>query len=269
MKAVCKRAVRLLVLGWSLCLLGGCVLQDKLIFFPEKLPRDFAFQLPSNAREVFLKTEDAEEINGLFYKGRDAKKVVLFFHGNAGSLRGWKEVASDFTEKGADFLVIDYRGYGKSSGKFSEAGFYADGQAAYEYLLAQSYRPEQIVVVGRSIGSGVATDLASRRPVGGLILEAPFSSLLQLGKEKYWFLLPGLWARYRFDNFGKIAKVNAPILLLHGESDSLIPPEHSRRLLGRIKSGGKLTLIPGGDHNDLGSFPEYHEAVGEFLRQLP
>ncbi|MGV3771569.1 MAG: alpha/beta hydrolase [Verrucomicrobiales bacterium] len=260
--------LRIAAVVYLIFLLGGYMLQEKLIFFPEKLPKDYTFNLQSGAREIFLPTAAGNEINGLFYQQKGSNMVALYFHGNAGSLRGWQQVASDFTSRGLDLLIIDYHGYGKSTGKFSEPGFYQDALAAYEFLLSQSYRPDQIIVYGRSLGSGVAFDLASKKPIKGLVLESPFSSLLQLGKEKYRFLLPGLWARYHFDNLAKAKDLTIPVLLLHGDMDEIIPASHSEKLLRALPGTKKLVVIPGGGHNDLGSFSQYDQELDAFLNGL-
>jgi fermentation-respiration switch protein FrsA (DUF1100 family) len=240
------------------------VYQARLIFYPGKLPRNFIFKLGDKDKEIFLETSDHEEIHALYYEG-GRPEVILYFHGNAGDLSGWQFVSEDFTVHDYNFLIIDYRGYGKSTGTLSEEGLYADADAAYEFLISKGFAAQQIIVYGRSIGSGVAVDLASRYPVKGLILESPYSSLSKLANEKLPFLFPSLYLRFRFNNLEKIKKVKGPVILLHGGNDSLIPSSHSERLLKKITSKKKLIIIREGSHNDLNSFEEYNRFLEEDL----
>jgi len=240
------------------------ILQSRLIFFPGKLPRDFKFQLGDIGEEHFIKTSDGETINALFYRGtRD--DVILYFHGNAGDLSGWQFVAEDFTATGYNILLVDYRGYGKSSGSIGENGFYADAEAAYGYLLREKgFNPQDIVIYGRSIGTGVAVDLASKFPNKGLVLESPYTSLGALADDKVPFFFPSLYLRYKFNNEKKINHVKSPVIFVHGTLDTLIPSSHSEYLYGKFEGKKKLILVSQGAHNDLNSFEDYHH----FLRQV-
>jgi uncharacterized protein len=231
--------------------------QQKLIFYPGTLAKKFNMNLGAHQHEVFLETHDGETIHGLYCEGT-RQTVILYFHGNAGDLNGWKFVTEDFTALGYPILIIDYRGYGKSTGPISEEGMYADGEAAYEYLTQELHiKPEGILLYGRSIGTGVAVEMATRYPVGGLVLESAYTSLGALANEKVPFFFPSLYLRFRFNNLQKITKLTCPVVLLHGTQDELIPPAHSQRLLDAVKSKKKLILVKGGGHNDLGSFSEY------------
>ncbi|MBA2660902.1 MAG: alpha/beta hydrolase [Bradymonadaceae bacterium] len=230
-----KRILRMVALVFILTVSFFIVitlLQSKLIFVPERLPADYAFALADHEEEHFFETVDGERLNAIWSRAPgDSRATVLYFHGNAGSLRTWKEVASDFTALGLDTFIIDYRGYGKSSGRLSEAGLYHDAQAAWDYLLAKGLLPADIVIYGRSIGTGVASELAANVDAArALILESPFTSLVALAKELNPFLLPGLLLRFRFDNATKLPRAQMPILLVHGARDGLIPASHSHKL---------------------------------------
>jgi fermentation-respiration switch protein FrsA (DUF1100 family) len=241
------------------------IFQTRLIFYPGKLPKDFKFMLGENDQELFLETADHEAINALFFPGTRAE-VILYFHGNAGDLSGWQFVAEDFTAHGYNFLIIDYRGYGKSSGTISEDGFYRDAEAAYMFLLQEKgFTPQDIIIYGRSVGSGVAVDLAGKHKTRGLILESPYASLKKLANEKLPFLFPSLYLLLSFNNIQKIKNVDSPVILLHGSIDTLIPASHSERLFKKIQSKKKMILIPGGSHNDLNAFQEYDFFLEEEL----
>jgi len=241
------------------------IFQTRLIFYPGKLSKDFKFKLGDNDREVFLETSDHEAIHALFFGGARAE-VILYFHGNAGDLGGWQFVAEDFTAHGYNVLIIDYRGYGKSAGTISENGFYRDAEAAYTFLVQEKgFSPQDIIIYGRSIGTGVAVDLASKHKTRGLILESPYSSLKKLANEKLPLLFPSLYLRFHFNNIQKIKKVECPVILIHGGKDTLIPAAHSERLFKKITGEKKMILIPEGSHNDLNSFQEYDEFLEEIL----
>lgn len=259
-----KIVAAIAVLLYGLVIVALYALQSRLIFFPGKLPPGFKFTASRNCQELFLPATDGERINALFFPNR-GNSVILYFHGNAGNLGGWQFVGQDFLSTGYDFMIIDYRGYGKSSGKLSENGFYLDADAAYDYLIKKGFAPENILIYGRSIGSGVAVDLASRKPCQGLILESPYSSMEELATEKFPFFFPSLYLQYKFDNFGKINRVKSPVIFLHGLEDGLIPASHSRRLFESFKGKKKLIEVPGGSHNNLASFTAYVE----FLKNFP
>jgi uncharacterized protein len=238
--------------------------QTRLIFFPGKLVGQYKFRLRSVDEELFLKTQDGETLNALFYPGI-LPDVILYFHGNAGDLSGWQFVAEDFAAAGFNILLIDYRGYGKSTGEISEKGFYQDADTAYKYLLDRGFAPNKIIIYGRSIGTGVAIELAGRKLCKGLVLESPYSSLGKLANEKLPFFFPSVYLKYRFDNLGKINQVKCPIVFMHGQIDEIIPASHSKRLFEKFEGKKKLILIKGGSHNDLNSFAEHQIFINEEL----
>jgi uncharacterized protein len=259
------KTVLIVIAGLYICvLIIGYLYQSKLIFMPERLPQNFAFT--TRSKEIWLDTSDGKKINALFFEGT-RPEVILYFHGNAGSLNGWQFVADDFVSLGYSVLIIDYRGYGKSQGKISEPGFYADADAAYDYVR-KTFAPDNIIVYGRSIGTGVAVDLCARRDAAALVLESAYTSMANLGKQKLPWLLPQLLLRTRFNNEEKIAGIKCPVLLIHGTDDALIPPSESLVLFGACKSEKKLVLIKGGEHNNLDSFAKYHHTISVLLPTL-
>jgi len=241
---------------------------DRFIFFPEKLSRTTSFDLGPDDRELTISTEDGEELSGILFTAPRPKGVILYFHGNAGSLSSWRYVSGDIVPKGFDILIIDYRGYGKSTGKISEEGLYRDAEASYEQLRSLGRKEDEIIVYGRSLGTGVAVHLATTRKIRALVLEAPFTTLPDLASHLLPIPVPAFYIPYRFDNLGRAPAVKVPTLLFHGTRDELIPPEHSRKILDALTCEKKLVLVKGGEHNDLSSFPEYHEALKGFLDSL-
>ena len=242
---------------------------ERFIFVPEKLPGDFDYRLPKNAQELFIDTSDGETINAILFKAPSAKGVVVYFHGNAGSLSSWQFVSDDIVPLGYDILIIDYRGYGKSTGNISEKGLYLDAEASFDRLKSLGYEEGRIVVYGRSLGTGVAFNLVGERKAGGLIIESPFTNMPDLVSAFFPIPLPGFIISIKFENMEKAPKVAIPTLVLHGDSDELIPFSQGRRIFEALKVKEKtMAVIKGGGHNDLSQFPEYHRAVKNFLDEL-
>lgn len=246
------------------------MMQERFLFFPESLPQDFDYSLPANAEEVFFDTDDGARINALWYRAENSNEtdessgVILYFHGNAGSLRTWKSVAPQILSTGYDLFIIDYRGFGKSTGTLSEKGLYADGRAAYRELLARGYEPEDIVVLGRSIGTGIACEIAATEEIRALILETPFTSMVELATE-YIPILPRLILNYKFENEKKAAKIDVPTLIIHGDQDEVIPIEHGRTIFDAFSEPRELALLAGAGHNDFTGHREYVASLTGFL----
>src|SRR5215212_520843 len=239
-------------------------LQERLIFYPEALAPDFTFTFPGRFEEIALPVDGAV-ISALYCKADHPKGVVLYFHGNAGSLRSWGAVAESFVGRGYDMLMPDYRGYGKSSGWIaSEQMLHDDAAVAYQYLLGH-YLKEQIVIYGRSIGSGIATYLAKTHRPRMLILETPYFSLKEIVRQHYPFV-PVALLKYplRIDLW--IGDVACPVYLFHGTSGDLIPHGASERLAALVRSEHQLITIVGGGHNDLSNFEQYDHQLDRILR---
>ncbi|MDX1629595.1 MAG: alpha/beta hydrolase [Fulvivirga sp.] len=262
---VLKSVLFVILPVYLLIIMVAFLSQEKMIFFPDQLSKDYAFNLGEKDEEVFLTTEDGETINGLFYEGHKTQ-VILYFHGNAGSLEGWQHIASDFTSLGYHFLIIDYRGYGKSTGDITEKGLYRDAQAAFNYLTQEKgFKPGDIIIYGRSIGTGVATELATQQKVKGLVLESAFTSLKKLANQKMPFLLPSLILEFHFNNIEKLQRVSCPIAFIHGSEDTLIPPSHTEKLFEAFSGNKEKVMIEGAGHNDLNTYNEYHQALADVL----
>ncbi len=266
MKKYIKLSFALLFIYIAVLMLG-CSAQTNLIFQPTKLEKDYKFSSEFNYEEVFLPTSDGNKINGLFFSD-SSDYVILYFHGNAGSLDSWQYVYTNFQSLGYNFFIIDYRGYGKSTGEISEEGFYIDAKTAYNYLLEKGFKENQIIIYGRSIGSGVAVNLACDKNINALILEAPFTSLKKLVTAKYPYLLPSLYLKYEFNNLEKINRVNSPLLVLHGRNDNVIPFKYGKELFEEFKGKKEFLPIENGQHNNLSTFPEFSQGILIFLYQI-
>ncbi len=245
----------------------GCS-QENLIFYPESLPPEYRFAFSQPFEELTVPVE-AATLNALLFKTRNSKGVILYLHGNAGSLRSWGEVAVDFTSRGYDILIPDYRGFGKSSGKIAnEKQLLDDGLALYR-LLTKSWPEDRIIVYGRSIGTGIATFIARSGKPGMLILESPFLSLIDLASHHYPFLprpIISMFLRYPLRSDRWIGEVACPVYLFHGAKDDIIPFDHSLRLEKLIRSPHRLIRIEGGGHNDLSDFGVFDREMDQILR---
>ncbi|MBN1696773.1 MAG: alpha/beta hydrolase [Spirochaetales bacterium] len=237
--------------------------QEKLIFYPEKLPRDYAFRFSHAFVEHFFVTDTGTVINALHFHLELPKGVVLYFHGNMGSLRTWGDASPPFLDLGYDVLVFDYRGYGKSTGNISEEGLYHDALFLYD-RLAEQYGEGRIVVYGRSIGSGIAVNLSSHRHPAKLVLEAPLYSMKDLVRRHFpW--LPVFLLRYRFRSDLAIGETACPVAIFHGTDDEVIPYESALKLVKHAKPGDLFFPIEGGRHNDLSRFPGYRNTLAWIL----
>jgi fermentation-respiration switch protein FrsA (DUF1100 family) len=240
--------------------------QDFFFFRPEKLPDWFSYEYPFPFEEINFDMEDGGKINAVLFRVPNSRGVVFYIKGNSRSIKGWGKFAKDFVGKGYDFFILDYRGFGKSTGKRSENILYSDLQQVYKWLAAR-YEEKNIVLYGRSLGSGLATRIASWNDPRMLILDCPYYSF-RYHVSLYGFWLPLRWLlRYpiRTDLF--IKKVNCPIYILHGDRDRLIPTRQGRMLADLRPDDITFYAIEGAGHNNLPEFPQYHDLLYELLNE--
>jgi fermentation-respiration switch protein FrsA (DUF1100 family) len=253
-------------IGILLLLLLGAVyvLQDKLIFFPEKVAADYKYPFQQPFEEVFFDTPDLSRLHALWFRQPNAKGVILYFHGNAGSLRSWGYIAEDFLPYGYEVFIPDYRSFGKSTGHLSETALHQDAQLTYDYL--QRHYPEQkIIIFGRSIGTGIATRLAAHNHPRQLILESPFYNFTDVAKAHYGFLPVALLLKYSFRSDEWIRQVPCPVYILHGTADAIVPFSSGQKLARLLPDPEAFIPIEGGGHNDLSNFKSYQLALKRLL----
>lgn len=251
--------------GIALLSLAVYFLQDFFIFKPEKLPQGFQFRYDAPFRELNFDVEPGVRINGLHFYRPEPKGLVLYFHGNTRSIKGWAKYARDFYRYDYDVVLVDYRGFGKSTGKRSEEEMLDDMQFVYQTLAAQ-YTEDHLIVYGRSLGSGFAVKVASDNSPRYLILDAPYYNFLQV-VERFLPMLPVRYVlRYHLRTDRWIQKVKCPVYILHGTRDFLIPIRHSEQLRNFNPRRITLIRINGGGHNNLPRFPEYHNFLRDILK---
>lgn len=245
-----------------------CVLfffgQDLFFFRPERLPHWFTYQYPFPFTEVNFDMEDGGNVNALHFRVPNSKGVVFYIKGNSRSIKGWGKFAKDFVGKGYDFFILDFRGFGKSRGRRTENILYSDLQQVYKWLAAQ-YGEEQIVLYGRSLGSGLAARIASWNNPSLLILDCPYYSFLyQI--QRYGFILPIRWLlRYHIRTDRFIPKVQCPVYIFGGKKDRLIPYKQCEMLKNLAPDNIHLFGIEQAGHNNLPEFPEYHDLLYDIL----
>ena len=238
--------------------------QERLIFFPQKLDRNKAFSFTGPFEEMSFRTRDAVRLNGILFKADSSKGLIFYLHGNGGSLEGWGRTAPAYTALHYDVFMLDYRGYGKSEGHISsEAQLHEDIQQVYDSLKGL-YGERNIVVLGYSIGTGLAARLAADNHPKMLILQAPYYSLVSMMRTRYpW--LPTFILRYRLETNKYLPGCAAPIVIFHGDCDDVIACENSNRLKALLKPGDTLIMLKGQGHNSMSDNQEYLRAIGGVL----
>ncbi len=235
---------------------------NRSVYYPLRYPHGpWELQAHIGAADVWLVTPDGLRIHAWSVERPGARLVSLHLHGNAGNISHRVAHIRAITDAGSSALMLDYRGYGKSQGRPTERGLYTDAETAYEHLLKTGFRPEQIVLHGESLGTAVAVDLASRRPCGGVVLEAPFTSARDVAQSVLPVIGPLLiWS---FDSRGKIGRVHAPVLFIQGDSDEIIPPRLGQALFAAAPEPKSFWTVPGAGHNDI-----LETAGAEYIRRL-
>ncbi|WP_298900169.1 alpha/beta fold hydrolase [uncultured Psychroserpens sp.] len=245
-------------------------LQDYMLFKPEKLPADFQFDYENQeTKEYNLETRDGAIINGLrFFPKGESKGVVLYLKGNSKSIKGWGKFAVDFTRHGYNVLMVDYRGFGKSTGRRSQKAIKRDLQLVYNKLKEQTTE-DRIILYGRSLGSGFAAKLASMNHPKMLVLDAPYYSLTKVTARYAPFMPLSLLMKYPLPTYKWLKYVQCPIHIIHGTHDKLIPYKTSVKLSQVNPKLTKLHTVIGGGHKNLNNFESYHRMLDDILNKAP
>jgi uncharacterized protein len=241
-------------------------LQERIIFVRFRLSKGYRFRFPQPYAEELLETGDGAFLHALRFVATEPKGLVIYFHGNTGSLRRWGKRAPRFINCGYEVLMPDPRGYGKSRGKLSEQALHADAQRWYEHAC-KTWPQERIVLYGRSLGSGLATPLAAANRPAALVLESPFANLFDAA-SRYSILLPyRLLLRYHFRNDVAVAKVKCPVYILHGKRDLTVPYASALKLYAAIPPSvpREMVTFPGGGHSDLARYARYGRKLRQWL----
>ena len=223
---------------------------DQLIYYPMRYPLGaWDLQAASGAKDQWLAAADGTQLHCWWFQKTDAHFVTLFLHGNAGNITHRVEHARAVMNAGSAFLVLDYRGYGKSQGRPSERGLYNDADAAYARLTELGYSPDCIIVQGESLGSAVAANLAMRRKCAAVILESPLMSASKVAET----VLPviGPLMIHGYDTYRMISQINVPLFVIHGDADEVVPFSQGRAVFAAAHEPKYFWAVHGAHHNDL------------------
>jgi fermentation-respiration switch protein FrsA (DUF1100 family) len=262
-----------------IALVYGCVValvfifQSHLVYYPHigregnLTPQAYGLVYET----VEIATDDGEKLAAWWVPAEGARGTVLFFHGNAGNISHRLDYLKMFRGLRYSTLIIDYRGYGTSTGSPSEEGTYRDAEAAWRYLTEQRGVPAaDIVLFGESLGAAVASWLAMRHPPRALVLASTFTSVPDLGAEVYWFLPVRLISRFRYDNISHLGAVRAPVMIAHSRDDEIVPFAHGQRLYAAAREPKRFLELAGGHNTGLIFMrEEWVRALADFLEEAP
>lgn len=255
-----------LVLGMLLALpVALYLLQDRLLFHPRPVPeatRALIAQSSPGVESVFIRATDGTRLHAWHLKG---SPLILYFGGNAEEV-SWMLTRAARHTPGTGWLLVDYRGYGSSEGSPSEKGLAADAFLWHDHAT-EKLRAQGVVLFGRSLGSGLAVQIAAARPVAGLILVAPYDSMISVGQHHYPFLPVGWMLKHPFDSLQHAPGITAPLLCLVAGRDEVIPVVHSKRLFDAWKGPKRWVELEGAGHNSTDDAPAFWQAIREFLVQ--
>ena len=256
------------LVGFYVLLVGALyILQRPMIFRADLSPAPPDFGSVPGFQEISYRTEDGLDLRALYRRAAPGKLTLVYFHGNADGLSGSLRVTERLGAEGYGLLLVGYRGYDGNPGNPTEHGLYADGRGAIRWLSEHGVPSSDTVLVGNSLGSGPATELAATFPVAGLVLISGYTSLPNVGASVYPFIPVKLLMRDRFDNIGKIGRVAAPILILHGTADWTIPYDHATALAAAAGNRAQVMPFEGTGH-ELVSSPALSPVIGRWLASL-
>jgi len=251
--------IALVVIGFPLLMY---LAQDSMIFFPQPVPEARRATIASQraVESIFIDAEDGTRLHAWHVQG---DPLVMYFGGNAEEV-SWMLDDAARRAPGTGWLLVDYRGYGSSGGKPSEKALVADALRWYDRVSPQA---KTIYLFGRSLGSGVAVQLAAQRPAAGVILVAPFDSLVEVGKHHYPVLPVGLLLRHRFDSVAVAPKITAPLLCIVAARDEIIPAVHAQRLYDAWGGPKRLITLEGAGHNSTDNHANYWPSIAAFIKK--
>lgn len=263
MTAVFSILTILLIVYFAICL-SFYFFQHYGFFRPEILATTFQYKYAFPFEELDFEMEDGGRINAIYFKVPNSRGVVFYLKGNSKSVKGWGKFAKDFLSNGYDFLMMDYRGFGKSRGKRTQEKLFSDSQYMYKWL-AKSYPESKIILYGRSWGSGIAARIASWNNPALLVLDSPYFSFYY-NVNRYLFFIPLKWLlRYDIRTDQYLKQVTCPVHIIHGTKDRLISFSQSEKLTALFPDKITLHNIEGGRHNNLPEFPEFFEILYNIL----
>lgn len=267
MMATATKIILICAIVYAIIIAIAFVAQRKLTYFPSTthvLPIDIGLE---NVEELTLTTPDGERVLAWYGRAQPGQPTLLYFHGNGGNLAVRSERMRRYLQRGRGMLMMTYRGYSGSSGSPSERANLADARLAYDRLIADGVAPADIVLYGESLGSGIATRLATQVPVGGIILESPYTSIAEVGQSRYPFLPVRYLMQDRYEQLGCIGGIRAPLLVVHGQRDRVVPFEMGEAVFKAAPEPKEFLPLPRAGHNDHHLNGQF-EAIGNWIDRL-
>lgn len=241
-------------------------LQDKFIFHPKKLSEDYQYAFDIPFRQIDLPVNEDKNLSIVQFTVPDTIRngIVLYFHGNRENINRYAPFAKNFTRNNYEVWMMDYPGYGKSTGKRKEQILYEDALTFYKMAISK-VAADSIIIYGKSLGTGIAAQLASVRDCKKLILETPYYSMDALAKHYFFFYPVVPMTKYSMPTYQHFEYIKAPIIIFHGTKDRVIPYKQAKRLALK-KNGTELVTIPKGRHNNLNDFPLFQQKLDTLLQ---
>lgn len=252
----------------AVVIIGAPIVERHLMYHPTGSRVDPAKYGLSGAEELLLNTPEGQTIIAWYAKAAPGQPTLLYFHGNSGTLADRADRIAAFTKIGRGILMMAYRGYSGSTGRPSEGANVADANFAYDTLVRMGVPAEDIILYGESIGTGIAVRVAAEHPVAGLILDAPYTSIVDVAEIRYPYLPARLMMRDRYETLRYLDRVQAPLLVVHGEQDTIIPVEMGRKVARSARSPAEIVTFRRAGHSDHAKFGSF-EATNEWIDRVP
>ena len=261
------RWLKIIVLAYCIIGIAFYYMQDYILFHPESLSKKTKYQFDNTHDEINIPYNKETTLNIIRFKVNDSavKGVVLYLHGNRKNISWYSKYANNFTKNGYEVWMLDYPGFGKSTGKFAEQELYDYALQLYK-LARTKYKPADIIIYGKSLGTCLASQLASVRDCKYLILETPCYSMTSLVAHYFPVFPVSRMLHYHFPTNEYLTNVTAPIIIFHGTDDGVVPYSNAKRLMPVLKQTDEFVTIDGGSHNDLNNFPIFHQKLDSLLR---
>jgi alpha-beta hydrolase superfamily lysophospholipase len=257
--------IALVLIGYTAICIFYYLNQERIIFPASGIALNTELNFTIDHQELYLDTPDGARLHGVLFKAENPKGLILHFHGNAENMRFMQTAAEPFVYRNYSFLAMDYRSYGKSSGDLSEQNLFADVALVMQHLIDSGWNSSDIILYGRSIGTGIAIQLASVFQPKGMVLYAPFYNLKSLAEFHFPLLPVDHLLDYHMESAEYLREVNCPILILHGDADRIIPLKQAKRL-ATIK--GRLVVLKNGRHNNLDGLDRFWQEIETFLAKI-
>lgn len=258
--------IKIVLAAYVIIGLAFYFLQDMVLFHPVSLKPTHRYNFKEPHRDINMRLDSVSNLNVIEFTTADtARGVILYFHGNKKNIAWYAKYASNFTKHGYEVWMIDYPGYGKSTGRFTEKDLYVYALALYQ-MADLRFNSDSIIIYGKSMGTGIAAELASTQKCRQLILETPYYSFTSLGKHYLPFYPVSYMLHFKMPTFEYIPKVKVPVTIFHGTADWIIPYSNAVKLKPLLKSADEFVTIENGSHNDLNNFSLFHYKLDSLLR---